>query len=961
MRPPHGGQSFKPEMVLKRAEELENAGQEQNALTQLHEWVVNRRYKTFNEHYEALMTKLITLSVRQSKQRMAKDALQYYRNSTMNVSLPALEKMVDHWLMESGLNVQNALSKAGVAADVSGTEAVDGKTVSISQLDLDDDLTPQAVMEAALSQNDELQTRLTRRELLLPAFRFHWESFRSILDLLKMNAKVELIYHKVALQAFDFCVKYQRKTELRRIADLLRNHVQSLHKIQSSSNAQTYNIDLMDDGSFKNHIEVRVKLLQAAKQLNLFQEMNKSIEDVQFLLSVAQYDQLLPVNGIKLEWITTYYEALADILLQGEHFLHHSVALLRMFIAMKESKSSDAGKLKELADRILISALACSDIAQLSVEQLSEEDRDREQKLSFMVGFESVIVTRQWLVSQIKSLDLCSAASDGCSKFYRAAESATDAKSKLSELQQSSKVIMESQLSVYLSPVYQSFVFCYCIELGKKSETIALDQLLETAKVVGEQSYTSIQLQQALTKGVKLGKFKARICQASAQVKFTPSHQKKTGGVKVTDLLSQLQTQLKSAGATSKDGEQSVRRGGDDRVKLVEKQLESWNQLVEQRTRTLQQERQLKAQQEADAEKVRLLKEQREKELENIKKHREQLEKERAQKIADELKQKNVNIAAEDLETMDKNKLLKMQIEQIESEKKAKEQKLSALCKRIDHVERACRQEEAPLIAASYEKQKQLDVESHRKAHELLLEATKRQFDKNFKLKQSLGRLQSNCDEFKEAKLAALRQKSKKKVEEAKKAYEAEKEALLEQLRVEKYERLLKEQKERKERELQELEEQKKREEQEKVQKERIEALKKEKEEREQQMKEAQEIARLRMQKEQEAERRMQERLSSASKPSFSTAIPATTTTQAESDESSSGKWIFTPKKKSYQSSGSKASDVAVANGSGASSMQSSRNGSSSSLDQKTSTNGAAPKDKFIPPHLRKKMEQNGS
>lgn len=149
----------------------------------------------------------------------------------MNVSLPALEKMVDHWLMESGLNVQNALSKAGAAADVSGVEGGDGKAVSISQLDLDEDLTPQAVMEAALSQNDELQTRLTRREVLLPAFRFHWESFRSILDLLKMNAKVELIYHKVALQAFDFCVKYQRKTELRRIADLLRNHVQSLHKI----------------------------------------------------------------------------------------------------------------------------------------------------------------------------------------------------------------------------------------------------------------------------------------------------------------------------------------------------------------------------------------------------------------------------------------------------------------------------------------------------------------------------------------------------------------------------------------------------------------------------------------------------------------------------------------------------------------------------------------------------------
>ena len=43
------------------------------------------------------------------------------------------------------------------------------------------------------------------------------------LELLRTNSRVERLYHNIAQQAFKFCLKYQRKTEFRKLCDKLRS------------------------------------------------------------------------------------------------------------------------------------------------------------------------------------------------------------------------------------------------------------------------------------------------------------------------------------------------------------------------------------------------------------------------------------------------------------------------------------------------------------------------------------------------------------------------------------------------------------------------------------------------------------------------------------------------------------------------------------------------------------------
>ena len=67
------------------------------------------------------------------------------------------------------------------------------------------------------------------RVVLLPWVRFNWEAYRHCLDLLRNLSKLESLYHDIASQAFKFCLKYGRKTELRKLCEMvrLRNEVYS--------------------------------------------------------------------------------------------------------------------------------------------------------------------------------------------------------------------------------------------------------------------------------------------------------------------------------------------------------------------------------------------------------------------------------------------------------------------------------------------------------------------------------------------------------------------------------------------------------------------------------------------------------------------------------------------------------------------------------------------------------------
>ena len=84
------------------------------------------------------------------------------------------------------------------------------------------------VTVADSSQRDEHQ-------VLVPWVRFLWDAYRTVIDTLKHNGKLEHTYHATVARALQFCKKYKRQTELKRLCELLRAHIIQVQKYQNSN------------------------------------------------------------------------------------------------------------------------------------------------------------------------------------------------------------------------------------------------------------------------------------------------------------------------------------------------------------------------------------------------------------------------------------------------------------------------------------------------------------------------------------------------------------------------------------------------------------------------------------------------------------------------------------------------------------------------------------------------------
>ena len=89
------------------------------------------------------------------------------------------------------------------------------------------------------------------------------------------------------------------------------------------------------------------------------------------------------------------------------------------------------------------------------------------------------------------------------------------------------------------------------------------------------------------------------------------------------------------------------------------------------------------------------------------------------------------------MENLSTDNLMRLQVEQLEKEKRELNEKMRIVSKRIDHIERAYRKEERPLLAKDYEIQQANDravfeasqkarLEAHRQAHVQDVETKKR-------------------------------------------------------------------------------------------------------------------------------------------------------------------------------------------------------------------------------------------
>ncbi|XP_006456443.1 hypothetical protein AGABI2DRAFT_78098 [Agaricus bisporus var. bisporus H97] len=885
----------KPETVLRQAEGLVSVGQSHAALQSLTEMFASKRFRsTPLATLEPIMNRFIELCVEMRRGRTAKEGLMQYKNIAQNSSVQSIEVIISRFIQLADTKVREAQQQAAVAVDVDDLEASE---------------TPESILLGAVS-GDQSKDR-TDRALVTPWLKFLWESYRTSLETLKNNARLEAIYQQVAQHAFKFCLKYNRKVEFRRLCETLRLHLSNVAKYSH----QQHSINLSDPDTLQHHLDTRFAQLNTSVELELWQEAFRSVEDVHNLLTLAK-------KAPRPAMMANYYEKLTKIFLMSGNALYHAAAWGRYYAIVTNIGGKSEEEMGRLAGQVLVSTLAVP--VGLHTEE-QDELKGKNARLTALLGL-TRMPSRSGLLKDALSRDVLKLSPPSMKSLYQILEVTFDPLSLCTSIAPLLETLSaDAAYAPYLPLLRRALLSRLLNQLSQVYSTVKVDTIFELVQPLnvktedGQKSIFNPEEIEAYIMGcARRGELDIRVDHKIGSITFVDdafriaddapiaSSSKTRESTIQPSLAENVRTRLGKI-ATSLhntiqvlDGEsvpppqenqdarfkelvsavEAERKALQIKRALVARRRELLSELTVRKEKEESSRRAEISRREKEEESKRQRNEARRRELERTKKEIESIRIDEAKKYAQSLVDKGILKAndVDKLDNYDTEGLIGMQVAQLEKEKKGMNERLRIVAKRIDHIERANRKEERPLLAEDYEEQQQLDRTTFEAVQKQRKEASKQAHKEDVETKGRLKRMMGDYDSWKQILLEKKGDAYKKKKEAANKKIEQEKakrkaavtkaweeeKALREK---EEAEIRAKEEEERKQEEAARAEEERlRREEEERIAEE--EAARKKKEDeanarralREKERQEALEKARLQQQREDEAEERRRQR-----------------------------------------------------------------------------------------------------
>lgn len=199
----------KPENALKRAEELQFIGQNEDALQILHSAIGHRTFRLQGWHIlqEQIMLRYIEFCLYLEKLSLVKDGLHQYRIICQYGNIASLGKVITDFRDKAEEKVR--LAKENV---VLNKEKIEQEESNVD------------VTEKILMASLDIEITGKHERKLQNAYRICMETYKMILEILRATPKLEKAYHETAKKAILFCKENKRVTEFKKLSDLLRNH-----------------------------------------------------------------------------------------------------------------------------------------------------------------------------------------------------------------------------------------------------------------------------------------------------------------------------------------------------------------------------------------------------------------------------------------------------------------------------------------------------------------------------------------------------------------------------------------------------------------------------------------------------------------------------------------------------------------------------------------------------------------
>uniref|UniRef100_A0ACD5YW35 Uncharacterized protein n=1 Tax=Avena sativa TaxID=4498 RepID=A0ACD5YW35_AVESA len=749
----------KPENALKRAEELIHVGQKQAALQALHDLITSKRYRSWQKPLEKIMMKYVELCVDLRKGRFAKDGLIQYRIVCQQVNVSSLEEVIKHFMQLSNEKAEEAKTQAQALEDALDVE------------DLEADKRPEDLMLSYVS--GEKGKDRSDREFVTPWFKFLWETYRTVLEILRNNSKLEGLYAMTAHKAFQFCKQYKRSTEFRRLCEIIRNHLANLNKYRDQRDRP----DLTAPESCQLYLDTRVEQLKIATELSLWQEAFRSVEDIHGLMSLVK-------RTPKPSVLVIYYAKLTEIFWISESHLYHAYAWLKLFNLQKSyNKNLTQKDLQLLASSVLLAALSVTPYDnKYGASHLElENEKERGLRMANLVNFSldskrenREMASRASLLSELAAKGVISCASQEVKDLYNLMEHEflpLDLASKVQPLL--SKISMvggklsaassvpEIQLSKYQSALEKLTALRVLQQASRIFQSMKIDML---SRMIPFFDFNVVE--KIAVDAVKHNFVAMKVNHLSGAVHFGNMDIESDGLSShlcvLADSLSKARTLIHPpmhkpsnlgenlislAGVVEKEHKRLLARKS-----IIEKRKEDHERQILEKEKEEETKRMSIQKKSADEERERLQKEQRLREQQRIRREIEDKEKKEAQaqlaqlEIGTKKHRKKPIFEGE----LTKQGMVELAVQIQIKERLEMEKRLQKVAKTMDHLERAKRQEEAPLIEEAFQKRLEEEKILHEQEQLREIELSKQHHAGDLQEKNRLSRLLEHKNAFQE-------------------------------------------------------------------------------------------------------------------------------------------------------------------------------------------------------------------
>lgn len=588
--------------------------------------------------------------------------------------------------------------------------------------DLDQEETPESIMLRSMTY--EGGKGRTNREVVVPWLKFLWETYRTILELLYKNTRLEKVYHRTCEKAFKFCLDYQRYNEFRRLCEMLRAHFTNLMRAtQQSLKANKPAWEWTVEG-IEFHLQTRFSQLEVASSLELWNEGFRTVEDI---YDIMQINKKTPKSRL----MVAYYEKLTRIFWVSENYLFHAYAWYRYYCLCLECKKDMKPEEKVIqASCVLLAALCIPNFRETDHSTSALEDdevlAEKNAHMALLLDFQAN-PTRAALLAEIVSKGVLNEVSPELSALYSLLETGFR---PLNVIQDITPVLafikQDTDLCLYSIPLQRVTVLKSMMQLSRVFSTLKMSTLKDMVLHL-DLSYCDVE--KLLVDSASSKQLQLRFDHYNACIRFgttiaitsaIDSHLSSIGSqlTTITDTISSVTLPEQSVQASNLRREylETVSESLDDfyalqieRKNYIEKRKESMERVIAEKQRVEAQLKEAEESRRKEEENQRLKKEEELRKIAKEKKIKDQIDVAKTKKALEahgKIVDESVLI---DLDETSRRALLKEAQTDAQKAKEEEARRLHEQHKKLDYITRALRIEASEIISKKYEEDVKAD------------------------------------------------------------------------------------------------------------------------------------------------------------------------------------------------------------------------------------------------------------